>query len=214
MIVVGLIIGLAATLGKSASHVAVLPTQPAASASPAASAPPSVPAGYAQFQDTADNLSISVPSQWRKIDLTSLGTAQALQQFEAANPALKGFLGTDLASSGVKFLALSNTEPATINIVAKPSPGLQDSDLAAGLPTLKARYQQMGITVVSSQTTPLANHQAVEIDADFTYTDSTGATVSRPVKQYFLAANDLLYVVTLNGNSADFPTILQTLSVS
>lgn len=85
-------VGVLALAGKKVPTATSSPT-PLESPLPSPSPSPTGPPGYTAFSDSADGFSVSLPPGWRQIDIASLGSNQALQQLEAANPGLAAILG-------------------------------------------------------------------------------------------------------------------------
>lgn len=178
------------------------------------------PAGYVTFVDTADHFSIAVPNAWRRIDLSTPGASQTLQDLVAANPGLKALLGSNAAAliaQGIKFYALNASDPAdvpTVNVVARPAVGIRDSDLPRIGETLKAQYATIGAEVSRVSTSSVAGHMALQVAVTFRAVGPTGAAIAKHEIQDFIAANDFIYILTLAGTSPEFRTIAATLNVS
>ena len=211
LLVAVLVVVGALLIGVVALVLATHTSKPTAAPSPS----PTGPAGYVPFSDPTDGISLSVPPGWHNVDTSSPGSAQVLQQLESANPGLAAQLGSkDLKALGVKLLTLSPDGTSNLTVAAQPAPGVRDSDLTDQLDSLKAGLQTAGIDMTDNATVPLAGHQALKLTGTATFKVPNGATVQRGITEYFVAANDELYVLALNGTSTDFPTILGTVSVA
>jgi translation elongation factor EF-1beta len=174
-----------------------------------------VPAGFTAFQDKADHFKLSVPNGWRQVDASSPGAIAAAKDLAAANPALQSLIGSgDLASKGIKYLAISTDGLSNVNVVVKAAPGAKDSDLPNLVDTLKTQYQQAGATVESTMSVPLAGHQALQVKLTLPLNDGSGGTTTLHETQDIVAANDFAYIVTLTGTSPELATIGSSLDVS
>lgn len=175
----------------------------------------SVPAGYTGFTDETSHFSISVPTSWRKVDPTSPGATQALQDLVKANPGFASLVGSgDLASSGMRFLAADPATGASVNVVVRSAIGATDADLKDVLDALKPEYASVGLTLVSSRTVTLAGHSALEITVggSIKATPSAPATTVHEV-QDIVAANDFLYILTRAGTDKTLASIAATFRV-
>ena len=166
-----------------------------------------VPAGYAQTIDTEGHFSISVPSTWVKIDLSSAVAQQAVDQALQQYPELKKFFtsAADLKAQGVRLLAVNPATSATLNVVTTPAPsGYSDAILPVLAQAAKAQLEKAGATVGQPTIGTVANHSA----ATYTYTlaGSAGA-------QSLLLANSKAYFVTFTNSPAEQATILSTFAV-
>jgi translation elongation factor EF-1beta len=174
-----------------------------------------VPAGFTTFQDKSDHFKLSVPSSWRQVDASSPGAIQAAKDLAAANPTLQSLIGSgDLASKGIKYLAIAADGQSNVYVVVKATPGVKDSDLPNLVDTLKAQYQQAGATVESTSSVPLAGHQALQVKLTLPQNDGSGGTTNLHETQDIVAANDFAYIVTLTGTSPDLTAIGSSLNVS
>jgi translation elongation factor EF-1beta len=173
------------------------------------------PAGFTTFQDKSDHFKLSVPSSWRQVDASSPGAIQAAKDLAAANPTLQSLIGSgDLASKGIKYLAIAADGQSNVYVVVKATPGVKDSDLPNLVDTLKAQYQQAGATVESTSSVPLAGHQALQVKLTLPQNDGSGGTTNLHETQDIVAANDFAYIVTLTGTSPDLTAIGSSLNVS
>jgi len=179
----------------------------------------STPPGYQSFVDQADRFSLAVPSTWREIDPSSPGAAKAFQDLQNLNPKLKSaFGGTDLATlvaSGMKFLSIEPTFQgdfaSNVNVLVHSALGIRDSDLAQIQSQAAAEYAKVGATVSSTSTVTFAGHEALREGVQFPAAAGTGNLI--PEVQYYVGANDLLYVFTLSGTAPDLTTIATTIVV-
>jgi hypothetical protein len=178
-----------------------------------------MPRGYTRFTDHADRFTIAVPVSWRRIDPSSPGASQAFAELLRSNPGIANATGTDsaaLLSQGMKLLAIdvgSPTEP-TIDVITRPAPGLRDSDLPQVLDAVKSEYASAGFRLARTQPISVGGHKGLEETLHVSLAAPSGGTVSKSEIQDLVAANDLLYVVTLSGTSAAFPTIVKSFKVS
>jgi len=76
------------------------------------------------------------------------------------------------------------------------------------------RTAAIGATVAGTRSMPLAGHTALQVTLDLKVpaTATTKATTVHEV-QDIVAANDLIYIVTLAGTDAALPKIADTLRV-
>jgi hypothetical protein len=204
-------------ISNSGSGVIPPPTTSPASSPTAPPTTGGVPAGYAPFVDQTDGFSIAVPTAWRQLDPTSPGAAAIFAQLGQDNPNLKTVLGPDLStliSKQVKILALDagsqNGFASSVNVIARPEPGIQSSDLAQIARQLPAEYAQLGATLLGTSMVTLGGEQALQETLDLPLHDLQGAAIVARETQYFVGANDFLYTVTLAGDSPDLPTIAST----
>jgi hypothetical protein len=176
--------------------------------------------GYTQFADHPDRFSISVPVSWHEVDPSSPGAAAALQQIVANNPNLRSAFGagpTTLLAQGIKFLAVepdtgSSVAP-TVNVVVRPAPGVTDTDLSQILSGVQSQYQQIGATVLNTSTISLAGHQALQVMVQIPFNGPTGGRVTIDETQDIVAANDFVYVISLEGASSQLSKIASSFSV-
>jgi hypothetical protein len=174
-----------------------------------------VPVGYRAFVDHADHFHIAVPTGWRQIDLSSPGTHQRFQQLLQDDPKLATVVGSGASiSKALRFLAadvnLYGFSP-NVNIGVQTAVGVQDKDLPAALDGIRAQYDRAGIRILRTEYVPMAGHQALQLTVtNPALSHSAGVTVV----QDFVAANDLMYVVTFTGSNQDFQSIAATFSVS
>lgn len=114
----------------------------------------------------------------------------------------------------MKLLSLAPDQKSNITIAAEPAPGVTDADLPAQASALTAQLRAAGLTVNATHVVTLAQHRALEVDGSETLRTPTGGVLHGAITEYYLAANDLIYVVALNGTAPELQTILGTLSVS
>jgi hypothetical protein len=100
-----------------------------------------------------------------------------------------------------------------INLIARPLPGVRDSDVAQVAGALKAQYEKAGARVTRTDPIPLAGHEALRVAVQLPVTGAGGVHTSIKEVQDLLAANDFIYIVTFAGASSAFSTITSTLSV-
>jgi len=173
----------------------------------------SVPAGFVGFTDAADRFTIAVPTAWSKVDPSSPGAAQATQEMLKNNPDMATVLTSDLAGQGVKYLAVDGSG-SSANVVVKPALGMKDSDLPQVADAVKAQYLKVGGTVRGTETVQFAGHTALRLTVDLKLARAVGSRVTVRTIQYFMALNDLAYIVTLAGTSPLLVPIGDTFRVS
>lgn len=173
-----------------------------------------VPAGFTGFTDTADRFTIATPPGWRQVNPSSPGAAQATQDLVKSNPKLAAALPSgDLVALGIKFLAVESGG-SVVNVVVKPAVGAQDSDLPGLAGDLKAQYQKLGAVASPPETVQLSGHSALRVKLDLKLTKAAGGKATVHEVQYVIAANDLLYILTLAGDNAQLAAVPDTLRVS
>jgi hypothetical protein len=209
-------VAVVAVLGAACggSKASTSPTTKATALPTTTTATTLVPAGYSPFADTTDKFTIAVPAAWRQIDPASAGATQVFADVVKANPKLSSLLGSgpaDLVAKGIKFFGV-DVSGATdfapnVNVIVKAALGATDSDLPQAVAALKTQYTQIGATVTSTATVPLAGHQALQVKVQLPLTTPAGAKTTVAETQDLVAANDLIYILTFAGVSADFSTI-------
>jgi hypothetical protein len=192
--------------GRAPSTLTTLPSTPFV---------PGVPSGYTAFVDRADRFSIGVPRAWRQIDLASPGASQRLDQIVHADPGMARVLGNGSAiSNKVRFLALDPNFTGfspNVNVAVEPAVGIRDADLPQVLVGVQATYARAGLTVERVAYVPLAGHQALELTV--THPPIAQISPAETSRQYFVAANDLMYVVTVSGASPDLAAVADSFNV-
>jgi hypothetical protein len=203
--------GSATKVGPASTATAPPTTTPAPTTTTLAA---NVPAGFTGFTDVADRFTIATPAGWRQVNPSSPGAAQATQDLVKSNPKLAAALPSgDLVALGIKFLAVEGSG-STLNVVVKPAVGAQDSDLPALATDLKAQYQKLGAVPSATDTIQLSGHSTLRVKVDLKVATPTGGKVTLHEVQYALVANDLLYVLTLAGSSAQLGSVPDTFLVS
>lgn len=98
-----------------------------------------------------------------------------------------------------------------VNIGVQPVVGVGHDDLHGVLAGMKEQYTRAGITILNTAFVPMAGHQVLQLTV-------TNPTLTRfghvTVVQDFVAANDLMYIVTFTGTNPNFKVIAATFSVS
>jgi len=173
-----------------------------------------VPAGFTGFTQATDRFTVSVPSDWRQIDPSSPGAAQATQDMVKRYPALAPVLGSGGPAQNIKFLAVDSTGKSVANVAVMVAVGARDSDLPKQVDDLKAEYRKLGATVTSTRSVPLSGHTALQVNLEMRLAGAGGASPTVRQVQYIIAANDLLYILTLSGDSPQLSTVATTLRVS
>ena len=136
------------------------------------------------------------------------------------NPGLKRVLGSNAAAliaQGIKFYAVNpkaGADVPAINVGVRPAVGIRDSDLPHIGNTLRSQFATIGATISSISAASVAGHQALEVAVTFRAIGPTGAVTAKQEIQYFIAANDFIYVLALAGTSPEFPAIAATFDVS
>ena len=183
--------------------------------SPAAS----TPSGYTSFVDHADRFSIAVPAAWRDVDPSSPGAQQAFQDLVQGNPEIAASLGPNIATMVTKGMKFFSIDPAagpagrpSVNVIAEPALGINDSDLGDLAQQLPAGFAKAGATMLGSATIPLAGHQALQVTLEVPLTVGGQPVVLHETQDY-VAANDLVYVITLTGTSPQAVIIASTFRV-
>jgi hypothetical protein len=131
-----------------------------------------------------------------------------------ANPRLKTIMGSDpptMAAEGMKLFAVNPDTGATINVIVRPALGVRDSDVAQVAASLQAQYEKVGASVTRTATISLAGHKALRVAVRFPLEGATQQTLAEV--QYFLAANDFVYILTFAGASSAFSTIISTFNI-
>jgi hypothetical protein len=177
----------------------------------------STPDGYKSFVDQTDHFSIAVPAQWREVNPSSPGAAAALQQLEQDNPKLKAALGSNLAtvmSRGAKFLSVEPDRQADVSpnviVSVQPAPGIQDSDVTQAAGLAEAEFGKSGLTVLGTRIVTFDGHRALQVSLSATLKDPLGNAITFSQTQYYLGANDFLYIIGLTGTSPDLSRIANT----
>ena len=179
----------------------------------------SSPAGYQSFSDATYHFNISAPSGWREIDPASPGAAAVLNEAEQNNPNLRTALPdvSSLAAEGMKFMAIdpagTNGFGSNVNVIAHSAVGYSDNDLGHLAGQMSQEYGKLGATLTSSQTTTLAGHKALENSLELPLRTRSGGSITVHEVQYFLGGNDILYVITLSGDSPALATIASTFKI-
>jgi hypothetical protein len=176
--------------------------------------PAFTPAGYKAFTDKTDRFTLAVPGSWESVDPSSPGAAEAFQQLQADNPAFESVEGGDvsnLASRGMKFLAVG--DQSSVNVVVKPFFGAAGSALTQLQSQVPSLYQSLGATLLSNDLVQLNGREALQASVEQPFNEPNGSRVIVDEIQDFYVANDLVYSVTLSGDSTDLTTIGSTFSI-
>ncbi len=179
----------------------------------------STPAGYQSFSDQTYHFTIAVPSTWKQIDPASPGAAAALKEVEQTNPNLRAVLPdfSSLAAKGMKFMAVDPTATdgfaPNMNVIAHAAVGYSDNDLGDIAGQMSQEYGKLGATVTSSQTTTLAGHKALKESLDVPLQTDSGRSITIHEVQYVLGGNDILYIITLSGDSPELSRIVSTFGI-
>jgi len=210
LVIVGVVVGTTSHSSNAPGSIAVAGTNAA-----------DTPQGYQTFVDQPDRFSLAVPSTWREINPSSPGAADAFQAIQDQNPNLKSALGgtnlATMAASGMKFFSMEPSPEggfaSNINVVVHSALGIKDSDLGELQREAATEYAKAGATVSSTSTVALAGHKALRETIQFTMKNPSGNSILVPEVQYFVGANDLLYVITLSGTAPDLDTVATTFQV-
>ncbi len=216
-----LVIAGAMVAGCGGSGTSSSPSSPSSTSGPTSTLPAPnttsaaavAPPGFTTFTDAADRFSISFPESWRKVDPSSPGAAQAIQDLVKSNPGLATVASGDLVAQGIKFLAVASAG-ATVNVVVKPAVGARDSDLPDVVDQVKAEYAKIGGAVRTDETVQVAGRTGLRLTVDLQVAGPTGAKTQVSEVQYFLLANDLAYILTEAGSDPQFPAVANTFRVS
>jgi hypothetical protein len=173
-----------------------------------------VPAGFTAFVDHSDFYSIAVPAGWTQVNFESPGAVAAMQQVEQDNPDIASAIGdpSTWASKGLSFLAVDSApqgQSSSVDVIARPYPGFSNgllSQMASGLPS---EYSQIGAKVSSIHMVTLKGQQALKVSLVEQIALPGGGNANLSETQYFLGSsvNDYLYVISLEGSSADLSKI-------
>lgn len=170
-----------------------------------------VPPGFTGFTSSEHRFAIAVPSDWTHFDPTSPGADKVIQNLQATNPAAPKVSAADLAGYGMRFVAGDGTPKNDVNVIVRPSRGAVD-DLWRMATRIKADFVGFGATVRSSELVQLSGREAFRIAVDVSLVQPDGRRSVSQV-QYFVVANDVVYTLTLAGESPHLPTIATTFVV-
>jgi hypothetical protein len=175
------------------------------------------PAGYVTFTDPSDGFSIAVPGSWRQVDPNSPTAQATIDELEKSNPNLQTALGSgvaDLTAKGIKFLAIDPVVAGgiapNVNVIAKPALGFGSKNLAQLKQALPGQYAQVGAQLQDLTVVTFAGRSALEAVLDLPLSGVGGSKLTAQETQYFVAANNYLYVVTLTGTSPDLDQVAST----
>jgi hypothetical protein len=210
-----------ATTGAAATNQTPADQTPTSQAEPstttATGAQVGTPAGYVAFTDATDGFSIAVPASWRQIDPNSPTAQTTIDELEKSNPNLQAALGSgvaDLTAKGIKFLAIDPVVAGGIapnlNVIAKPALGFGPKNLAQLKAALPGQYSNVGAQLQDLTDVTFAGRSALEAVLDLPLTGVGGSKLTAQETQYFVAANNYLYVVTLTGTSPDLDQVAST----
>lgn len=175
------------------------------------------PPGYVTFTDASDGFSIAVPGSWRQVDPNSPTAQATIDELEKSNPNLEAALGagvSDLTAKGIKFLAIDPVVSAgiapNVNVIAKPALGFGPKNLAQLKEALPGQYAKVGARLQDLTEVTFAGRSALEAVLDLPLSGVGGSRLTAHETQYFVAANNYLYVVTLTGTSPDLDQVAST----
>ncbi|HUE59988.1 MAG TPA: hypothetical protein VMO88_10430, partial [Acidimicrobiales bacterium] len=149
----------------------------------------------------------------------SPGAAAVLNEAEQSNPNLRAALPnkSSLAAEGMKFMAIDPTGTngfgSDVNVIAHAALGYSDNDLGDIAGQMSQEYGKLGATLTSSQTTTLAGHKALENSLELPLQTPSGGSITVHEVQYFLGGNDIVYVITLSGDSPALATVASTFKI-
>lgn len=180
------------------------------------------PAGYTNFTSAADRFRLAVPSSWRQIDMNSPGAQAAMNEVAQANPAYKSTFAQGalkMAESGMVLMAINPVPDASgfasnVNVVAKPAPGFSQSDLQQLAAVVPAQLARVGITVTGTSTATIGGQAAMRMAMTQTLNTPTGTQLTVDETQYYVGANDFLFVITLSGDDPALTTIPSTFATT
>jgi hypothetical protein len=185
--------------------------------SPQAAAPapnaPGTPSGFKTYADSIDSFTIAVPQSWADVNPSGPGAAAAVAILQKQNPEFDKVFGSaqSMAAEGVKFISLdpdsTGGESANVNVVVKAADGFDSSDLSQLAQALPSEYQKVNATLISSQRVTYDSHDSLEVRLNLNLNNTAGTPITIPETQYFVPANDRLYVVTLSGSDSRLQTI-------
>ena len=213
------IIGAVANHDKTGSNSS-LSRNPAS----AVSAPnsPATPAGYSTFRSTADRFAIDVPNTWKEVDITSPGAQAAMNELSQANPKLRSTLGQSalqLAESGMVLMAInpvlgSQGLASNVNIVAKPDLTYSDTDLPQIAAQVSNEYSKLGGKIANTAYVTLDGRKALRITGALPVNSPDGTRATADQVQYYVGANELIFVITLTGDDPALQEVASTFSTS
>lgn len=96
----------------------------------------------------------------------------------------------------MRFFAADASSGASVNVIVRAAPGVRGSDLPKLADQIKAQ------------------RAAVRVSLDLRISGPTGAKSTVQEVQYLVAANDLVYILTLAGDSPRLAPIGDTFRVS
>jgi hypothetical protein len=171
------------------------------------------PSGYSTFVDQAAQYSIAVPSAWPK------ATSTTAAKLEKSNTTLKRILGSALPSAQLRGVRLITLDPRStsvldyVSVVVRSAKGVTDNDLGSVASALPGQYTKLGATVLQTSIMQLAGHGALQAVIEFPYVDSHGARRVARQTQYFVAADNSIYIMSVGGTSTALDTIVSTFRV-
>lgn len=203
------------TAAAATNQTPVSPSEPTTTSPPPPS-PVAPPAGYTTFTDPSDGFTIAVPDSWQRVDPNSPSAQATIDQLEKSNPNLQAALGSgvsDLTAKGIKFLAIDPVVTGVapnVNVIAKPALGFGPKDLAQLQTALPGQYAKVGAQLQDLTDVTFAGRAALEAVLNLPLTGVGGQVLTAHETQYFVAANNFLYVVTLTGTSPDLDQVAST----
>ena len=144
--------------------------------------------------------------QFKPIDTTTAIGHLNTQKMMTHTPKLAGAPNLGNFFPKIPQLSLPNKVAATPMIDPHKNP-LQS------VPA-KSQYLKLRASVTSTTYVSLAGHRALEFALTFRLAQPTGGTFVWNTVQDFVAANDLMYIVSFGGSSIEFGNIRTTLDVS
>ena len=204
---------LAITVVSGISHTSSNAT--AASAVKSAAAP----LGYSTFADPSDHFSIAVPTAWPKASPATTGSTAAVERFEETHLAVKSVLGSALSAAQLTSIQFVTADPRDIpapgyvTVVVRPAPRVTDSDLTSVATALPGEYKRLGATVLQTSIIQLAGHSALQAMIQFRFTDARRVRRVATQTQYFVAADNSIYIVSVGGTGPYLSTIVSTFRV-
>ncbi len=204
---------LAITVISGMSHTSTNAT--AASAVKSAAAP----LGYSTFADPTDRFSLAIPTAWPQASPATVGSAAAVERFEQTHPTVKSVLGSALSSSQLTNIRFITADPRTtaapgyVTVVVRPAPHVTDNDLTSVATALPGEYKGLGATVLQTSVIQLAGHSALQAMIQFRYSDAHRVRHVATQTQYFVAADNSIFIMSVGGTGPYLSTIVSTLRV-
>jgi hypothetical protein len=153
------------------------------------------------------------------VALTDPAAINALKQTLALNPKIAAAVGNpdDLASNGVKYIAVDPPGVAFVQVTVASDPGApskpSDSDLESGYPDLKSGLEHVGGSVKGHTLVTINGRRALQVNFDLPVQTGGATIVFHATADAFLAM-DTDYAITLVGDAPVMNAIAATFTIN